>query len=41
MTVENRPVEKSPLALDLDLADFANKGPSSQGYGVSYGHVWM
>ena len=21
--------------------DFANKGPSSQGYGFSYGHVWM
>ena len=41
MTVENRPVEKSPLALDLDLADFANKDPSSQGYGVSCGHVWM
>ena len=20
---------------------FANKGPSSQGYGFSYGHVWM
>ena len=20
---------------------FANKGPSSQGYGLSYGHVWM
>ena len=39
--VENCPVEKSPLALDLDLADFANKGPSSQGYGFSCGHVWM
>ena len=21
--------------------DFANKGPSSQGYGFSSGHVWM
>ena len=21
--------------------DFANKGPSSQGYGFSCGHVWM
>ena len=21
--------------------DFANKGPSSQGYGFSIGHVWM
>ena len=20
---------------------FANKGPSSQGYGFSYGHVWI
>ena len=21
--------------------DFANKGPSSQGYGLSSGHVWI
>ena len=24
-----------------DIHYFANKGPSSQGYGFSYGHVWM
>ena len=24
-----------------DFATFANKGPSSQGYGFSSGHVWM
>jgi len=24
-----------------DLCYFANKGPSSQGYGSSCGHVWM
>ena len=39
--VENWPVENSPLALDLDLADFSNKGPASQGYGFSSGHVWL
>ena len=41
MMVENWPVENSPLALDLDLADFSNKGPASQGYGFSSGHVWL
>ena len=25
----------------LKSRDFANKGPSSQGYGFSCGHVWM
>ena len=25
----------------LKSRDFANKGPSSQGYGFSSGHVWM
>ena len=25
----------------LKSSDFANKGPSSQGYGFSCGHVWM
>ena len=25
----------------LYTASFANKGPSSQGYGFSSGHVWM
>ena len=25
----------------LKRHDFANKGPSSQGYGFSCGHVWM
>ena len=25
----------------LKSIDFANKGPSSQGYGFSNGHVWM
>ena len=25
----------------LKSRDIANKGPSSQGYGFSYGHVWM
>ena len=25
----------------LRSRDFANKGPSSQGYGFSSGHVWM
>ena len=24
-----------------DSMDFANKGPSSQGYGFSSGHVWI
>ena len=23
------------------MTNFANKGPSSQGYGFSFGHVWM
>ena len=27
--------------LDSILKSFANKGPSSQGYGFSSGHVWM
>ena len=27
--------------LDNILKSFANKGPSSQGYGFSSGHVWM
>ena len=27
--------------LNLDIHYFANKGPSSQGYGFSCGHVWM
>ena len=27
--------------LDNILKSFANKGPSSQGYGFSTGHVWM
>ena len=26
---------------NLDRHYFANKGPSSQGYGFSCGHVWM
>ena len=25
----------------LKIRDIANKGPSSQGYGFSSGHVWM
>ena len=25
----------------FESRDFANKGPSSQGYGFSCGHVWM
>ena len=27
--------------LDNILKSFVNKGPSSQGYGFSSGHVWM
>ena len=27
--------------LDSMLKDFANKGPSSQGYGFSSSHVWI
>ena len=27
--------------LDSIIKSFANKGPSSQGYGFSNGHVWM
>ena len=27
--------------LDSIFKNFANKGPSSQGYGFSSGHVWM
>ena len=27
--------------LEGDKLDFANRGPSSQGYGFSSGHVWM
>ena len=27
--------------ISLDLNYFAKKGPSSQGYGFSSGHVWM
>ena len=29
------------LSLDYVVHYFANKGPSSQGYGFSGGHVWM
>ena len=29
------------LASILKSRDFANKGPSSQGYGFSSGHVWI
>ena len=38
------PLERKAITnLDsiLKSRDFANKGPSSQGYGFSSGHVWM
>ena len=35
-------VSKSRTRLsDFTFTYFANKGPSSQGYGFSSGHVWM
>ena len=32
---------KVMINLDSIFKSFANKGPSSQGYGFSGGHVWM
>ena len=33
--------QETGILLCVELPHFANKGPSSQGYGFSYGHVWM
>ena len=33
--------QKVMTNLDSILKSFAHKGPSSQGYGFSSGHVWM
>ena len=35
------PWKKSYDQLEKQRHYFANKGPSSQGYGFSSGHVWM
>ena len=41
-TVKKAEVEfNQPLFDMLSRLYFANKGSSSQGYGFSYGHVWM
>ena len=34
-------LDRPPFHIEKQRHYFANKGPSSQGYGFSSGHVWM